>query len=263
MDIDRFSCVGIKGIRILQGVPTKFQIFEVDIGRLYFWIILGHPGQFGLFGQIWSTMALFCKQLFRTHSILRIQRIGERAISQNKQVKHAKGTSISTIPICSSCNYHKCLLLGLDWWWVSKKGERLHMVGKRDRLAELLLSQSSEIGLALPPTNQAQSFTQLYHVIDPRHFWVQHISLTLDEWNIYNLNTGKWIPPSFPRVWECWLTKGFWQFWLGMKKGSGSFGRVWITSDRVTFIEIQQRYPNATKAKVAENPSKKFRLLII
>ena len=62
-----------------------------------------------------------------------------------------------------------------------KKGERLHMVGKRDRLAELLLSQSSEIGLALPPTNQAQSFTQLYHVIDPRHFWVQHESLTLDE----------------------------------------------------------------------------------
>ena len=55
------------------------------------------------------------------------------------------------------------------------------MVGKRDRLAELLLSQSSEIGLALPPTNQAQSFTQLYHVIDPKHFWVQHKSLTLGE----------------------------------------------------------------------------------
>ena len=99
-----------------------------------------------------------------------LNQLPERAISQNKQVEHAKSTGISTIPICSSSNYHKCLLLGLDWWWVSKKGERLHMVGKRDRLAELLLSQSSEIGLALPPTNQAQSFTQLYHVIDTCHF---------------------------------------------------------------------------------------------
>ena len=43
MDIDRFSCVGIKGIRILQGVPTKFQIFEVDIGRLDFWVIIHLP----------------------------------------------------------------------------------------------------------------------------------------------------------------------------------------------------------------------------
>ena len=146
-----------------------------------FWAIQVNLDCLGKFGPLWPYSV---SNYFEPIVYCVFQRIGgnlnqlpERAISQNKQVEHAK----STIPICSSSNYHKCLLLGLDWWWVSKKGERLHMVGKRDRLAELLLSQSSEIGLALPPTNQAQSFTQLYHVIDPRHFWVQHISLTLDE----------------------------------------------------------------------------------
>ena len=37
------------------------------------------------------------------------------------------------------------------------------MVGKREGLAELLLSQSSEIAPALTPTNQAQ--TNLAHIL--------------------------------------------------------------------------------------------------
>ena len=47
--------------------------------------------------------------------------------------------------------------------------------------------------------------------------------------------------------------------WIwGCKNGFGSFSRVWITTDRVTFIEIQQGNPSATEAKVAENISDNF-----